>query len=272
MYWTELMRNILKSEMGRKIIREVAPVYEDAYVALWLFEVIGEALSDVEFWTDEFKKQVVPQTATWSLPMWESRYGINIDKSLSDEQRQRQIVLKRSSGHSPMNVKRLEKIASMAAGGECRIEEYTGPNRFTLHFMNIPGTVNVQRVRRAVNEAKQAHLIYKVDDRTEMEFDNTDLEQIILNRIRFHTGILFWRYYCFDGSWNLDGSLLLGQTRIYSLSASVKFISQIKSKDIEEIGNVTVTNNSKDYWFFDGSVNLDGSRLLNSYYRQEAIE
>ena len=78
MYWTDMMQRILKSEMGRKIVGEVAPVYGEAYVALWLFEVIGRALDDMELWTEEYQQQIVPQTATWSLPLWEMRYGLPV--------------------------------------------------------------------------------------------------------------------------------------------------------------------------------------------------
>ena len=37
----------------------------------------------------------------------------------------------------------------------------------------------------------------------------------------------------------------------------------------EKAGNFSVETKSRDYWLFDGSVKMDGSRKFNSIYREE---
>lgn len=160
MYWTDMMQRILKSEMGQKIVNEVAPVYGEAYVALWLFEVIGRALDDMEFWTEEYRQQIVPQTATWSLSLWEIRYGLPVDETLSVEQRRKKIITRKSTGHTPMNAVRLAEIISAAAGVNVRIEEFTGQNQFTVWINGVPSNIDETYVRSVIDKTKQAHMIY----------------------------------------------------------------------------------------------------------------
>ena len=40
----------------------------------------------------------------------------------------------------------------------------------------------------------------------------------------------------------------------------------------ETVANVTVETKSRDYWFLDGALSLDGARNLNSIYRKEVAE
>jgi uncharacterized protein YmfQ (DUF2313 family) len=163
MYWTDLMSKILTSVMAQKIVNEVAPVYSDAYVALWLFQSIGLSLDEVEEWMDEYKKQIIPQTATWSLDIWEKRYGLTTDTSMSYDQRRKRIILQMSDGHRPMNCRRLEQIISVIAGADARIEEYTGSNQFTVYISSVPTLINEDKVRDTINRVKPAHLIYEIE-------------------------------------------------------------------------------------------------------------
>ena len=67
-YSSERIEEILKSDKAREILGWFPPVYSDAYVFLWLLEEVGMSLSRLEQWAREFAEQVIPQTATWSLP------------------------------------------------------------------------------------------------------------------------------------------------------------------------------------------------------------
>ena len=73
-YSSERIEEILKSDKAREILGWFPPVYSDAYVFLWLLEEVGMSLSRLEQWAREFSDQVMPQTATLSLPYCEERY------------------------------------------------------------------------------------------------------------------------------------------------------------------------------------------------------
>lgn len=55
-------------------------------------------------------------------------------------------------------------------------------------------------------------------------------------------------------------------------SAAVTARAGILTGNAEGIGDMMVTVSSPGYWFLDGSANLDGSKTLNSIYREEEIE
>lgn len=48
--------------------------------------------------------------------------------------------------------------------------------------------------------------------------------------------------------------------------------TKIDSSEQETVENVTAETKTSDYWFFDGTVLLDGSRKFNSIYRKEAVD
>ena len=170
MYTTELIQQILTSPAALEIINQLAPVYGEARVALWIFQAIGLELDDMKLWTQEVEAQVVPHTATWSLDDWEDEYAIPRDPSLSIEQRRERIITYRQS-RAPMNPYKLGRIATAAANGaECHIKERTGkPSVFTVCVDGIPAKGLDAKIRAAVDRAKQARLSYLVHYETNTE-------------------------------------------------------------------------------------------------------
>ena len=161
MYKTELMEEILQSPMAQKIIQEVSPIYGESYTVLWLYEVIGRVLDTMDEWTGSLELQVVPQTATWSLPYWEEQYNITSESSWSHDRRRQNIVNKCRS-RAPINPRNMEHIASVAAGVDARVEELTGKNHFTVYISASKTIVNEDYVKQEINKAKPAHLIYDI--------------------------------------------------------------------------------------------------------------
>lgn len=163
MYNTELMQRILTSKAVWDIIDELAPIYGEARVALWLFQVIGAELDMTRQWTQETAEQVVPHTATWSLDYWEDELALPRNPALNTEQR-RERILTYLRTRAPMNPYNLAKVASAAAdGAECWIEERAGnPSSFTIHMTEIPAKGLREKIQRAVDRAKQARLSYKI--------------------------------------------------------------------------------------------------------------
>ena len=161
MYKTELIEQILTSPKAQEIIQKVSPIYGYAYTVLWLYQVIGTVLDSMEEWTAGIEKQVVPQSATWSLPLWEEQYRVFVDPTWSNERR-RQNIINKCSTRAPMNPAKIESIASVAAGSDARIEEHTGKNHFTVYISSNPALVDEKQVKREINSAKPAHLIYSI--------------------------------------------------------------------------------------------------------------
>ena len=63
MYSTELMEQILTSEIGQQIIQRVTNKYGNSYVGLWLFQIIGMSNDEVKAKVEDFKNQTLPQNS-----------------------------------------------------------------------------------------------------------------------------------------------------------------------------------------------------------------
>lgn len=158
MYTTEMMEKILTSESGQRMIQRVTHKYGESYVGLWLFQVMGLSNDEIKALVDDFKLQVVPQTATWSLPWWENSKGLPIDTSLSIEERRMRIIEKQRR-RSPMNPTRFEQIISDMVGADVWLDEYAGKNRFELYIYELPSLKMITQIRKCVKQIKQSHRV-----------------------------------------------------------------------------------------------------------------
>lgn len=161
MYTTDMIEEILTSPSAQRMIQRVTHKYGASYVGLWLFQVMGISNDDIEALIEDFKLQVVPQTATWSLPIWEESVGLTVDTSLSIEERRLRIIEKKRK-RAPMNPARIEQIISAIAGADVRMDEYFGKNRFAIYISSIPSLVDENRVRRKLKEIKQSHRVFNI--------------------------------------------------------------------------------------------------------------
>lgn len=168
---TELMRTILTDETAQRIIDFVSPIYGKSYVGLWLYQVIGLALTDVCAFAQQLRYETNPYTADLLLDYWERQYGIIPDHSLTKEQRRNRIIT-RSQTRAPVNPARLSAAVSAALGGvEVDITENVDRNTFRV---NIRGYVpSIEPAIAVIERLKQAHLIYeiRVDALTEAPAD-----------------------------------------------------------------------------------------------------
>lgn len=158
-YRTEMVEQILTSPEAQRILEYLSPIYGEAYVGLWLLQVIGMQLDKASNWTAEMALQVTPQTATWTLDFWEKEYGIVPQDGWTTEQR-RQNILAQMKFVAPMTPTKLAEIASLAAGVPVDIVENTGKNTFAVLVRRY--TENFERAKKAIDEAKPAHLIYTI--------------------------------------------------------------------------------------------------------------
>ena len=160
-YSSEQIEAILKSDKAREILGWFPPVYSDAYVFLWLLEEIGESVERMEQWAEAFAAQVMPQSATFTIPLWEERLGILPSEKLTLAQRRNQIVNRRRT-RAPMPPAKIESIITNLTGVETEIRENTGTNKFTVVCGGCIPQEIMQAVRRELNKLKPAHLIYQI--------------------------------------------------------------------------------------------------------------
>lgn len=93
-------------------------------------------------------------------------------------------------------------------------------------------------------------------------------EDYASGRVEYDGEVHFWTTLKLDGSAKLDGSELLDKSRQpWPVSAAV---ASTTPRISEEIGDVTLITR-KDLAYLNGSLRLDGTRILDSEYHKEAI-
>ena len=97
------------------------------------------------------------------------------------------------------------------------------PNVFKAYFMG-EGTLASKRARAMLNELKQSHTMFTMNDRTEIVSDNRNLEEMNLKKVIFHIAESFWYSDLLDGRKLLDGSSLLYPYMRYNLMLGFKYI------------------------------------------------
>lgn len=290
------LENFPTSESAKKMLSYVSDgFYDESYVGKWIFQVMGieydKALEIAMGLPDQF----FPETATWGLTYHEIKWGLPVRTNLPYEERRRLIYQKRDY-RAPMTPYRMEKYLADATGFEVHIADINDPgeygfiaphpNVFKAYFLG-EGSLNTKVVFEILNNLKQSHTVFTVNDRVEVELDNRDLEEIVFRNIWFKMRIPFWYDYIYDGSWLLDGSIILNNQRRYGLILGFRF-NEGEFYTIEEIRLLSVMfriakvrNDSAvcarvkfrsgiNFWgvrCFDGSWDLDGSILVDAKRR-----
>lgn len=157
-YRTELMQKILTSDAAKRMIDYVSPIYDRSYVGLWLFNVIGIELDELNKFCEELYDQAHIETATWSLPMWEKEYGITpLEDQTIEQRRERLLQMKKKSAFNP---EKLRKLIESMTGVEVEVVENTNKNTF---LVRLKGSVdNLDDVKEQINLIKPAHLLCSI--------------------------------------------------------------------------------------------------------------
>ena len=171
---TELMRQILKNETAQTIIDYVSPIYGDSYVALWIYEVIGMALSEISVRAVKLRDETNPITTELLMDYWETEYGLHKDSRLTMEQR-RERLLRKIRDRAPCNPKRLAEALAVVLEVPVKITERVAKNTFRVDILNSVSDFHKLMHMISVLEAKKpAHLIYEVN--VDSPVDETNLK------------------------------------------------------------------------------------------------
>lgn len=93
-------------------------------------------------------------------------------------------------------------------------------------------------------------------------------EDYACGRVEYDGEVHFWTTLKLDGSAKLDGSELLDKSRQpWPVSAAVASTTPRISEEMEDVTLIT----RKDLAYLNGSLRLDGTRILDSEYHKEAI-
>jgi hypothetical protein len=167
---SDLPDDIIKSPAAQKFLERAVTYgfYERSRIALWLFEVIGREWDDADEFIRTLAHEMFPQTATWSIPIWEFVYAIEPDDSLSLEQR-RARILTRKLERPPINPARVESAVSIITGLKTDITDFTAPYTFKAV---IDGHFNHTEARKLLRLIKPSHLSFVYDVHTRSKTAN----------------------------------------------------------------------------------------------------
>lgn len=286
------LENFPISESAKNMIASVSDgFYDNSYVGKWLYEVMGQEYDTAREIAEDLINQLFPETATWGLMYHEIKWGLPVRENLSYEER-RQIIYRKRDYRAPMTPYRMEGYLKTATGFDVRIADINDPgdygfvaphpNVFKTYFMG-EGTLQSKRARALLNELKQSHTTFTMNDRTEIISDNRTLEEMKLRKVIFHIAESFWYSDLLDGRKLLDGSSLLYPYMRYNLMLGfkymlggfetptdadlqkVKFRTEKKTESDVKAGAIRIASDII-FWnthLLDGSWDLDGSHRLD---------
>lgn len=167
-YETDLMRLILTNETAQAMIDWVSRIYGESYVALWIYQVLGSALTGPGEIAEELRQETSPATATSQglLSMWEEHYGLPTDESLSDEARRDKLILQSQVWGQCNPAKLAQAVSNLLGGAEVTVEERTDGHDTTpardaayMFLVSVHGdTPNTTGAGALIREMSPAHL------------------------------------------------------------------------------------------------------------------
>ena len=117
------------------------------------------------------------ETATWSLQLWESKYGIQLDPSKTLAER-RAAVRDKMTAAGNTTAEMIRQLAMTLTGYEARVVVNSSDYSFSLEFLGEANTladIDMRQVRRMVEQIKPAHLQFMISGLTWDDTESTDL-------------------------------------------------------------------------------------------------
>ena len=122
-------------------------------------------------------EQFFIETATWSLPLWESKYGIQTDTSKTLAER-RGAVQDQMTAAGNTTAEMVRQLAMTLTGYEARVIVNSTDYSFSLEFLGEENTladIDVSQVRRMVEQIKPAHLQFIISGLTWNDIESVGL-------------------------------------------------------------------------------------------------
>ncbi|MBR2934918.1 MAG: DUF2313 domain-containing protein [Oscillospiraceae bacterium] len=107
---------------------------------------------------EDHLRQLDVRTATWGLPLWESRYGIKPNMA-ADYDGRRSTVMARMRSAGTTTVAMIQNLAASYSNGEVDVIEYPDQFRIEIKFVNTVGTPsNIEDLTAELRACLPAHL------------------------------------------------------------------------------------------------------------------
>lgn len=248
------IENFPESESAKRMLGCVTRgFYDKSYVAKWMFEVMGREYDTARELIEDLPKQFFPETATWGLAYHEIKWGLPVMRYLTYEER-RKIIYQKRDFKAPMTPYRMETYLSAITGFKVTVADVHDPGEFNFHppHPNVfqvtfvgEGRLDVKEAYKAVEEIKQSHTTYRINEVVTVYVDCRYIENFHLSSLIFCIGVQS-----------------VNQTALKM---------ELKCK-IEEKNSIdTAVTVRRNLWRLNGEVNLDGSRKLNALDKEEHL-
>lgn len=149
---------------AKRMMSRISPIYDNSYVAKWIFEVMGIEIDSARNKYDELRLQAFPETATWSLAYWEQKYGIPVNESLDIETRRKNII-SRMGYRAPMNPCRVEKIVESICSRTTTVIENVAPYTFEVIIGDGDTVIDYPDVIKQLKKIKPSHQRFIIETR-----------------------------------------------------------------------------------------------------------
>lgn len=149
------LENFPTRETAKDMMGMISPIYDKAYVAKWLFEVMSVPLALAQETVYDLKNQAFPETATWTLTYWEQSYRIPTNEALSIEERRRQIISKRNY-RKPMNPARIELMLQEVSGRQVKLIENIARSTFGIEIQDGDEALDISKIIDVIKSVKQS--------------------------------------------------------------------------------------------------------------------
>lgn len=270
------LENFPTSVSAQKMLSYVSNgFYDNSYVGKWMYQVMGLEYDKVLEIVENLPAQFFPESATWGLMYHEIKWGLAVRENLSYEERRRLIYQKRDY-HLPMTPYRMERSLEEATGFEVHVADACDPgkygfipehpNIFKTSFLG-EGSLDCRKIFGILDRLKQSHTIYLVDHRTELVLNNKHLEQIVQSKIILCLSFTFFSIYILNGQWKIDGSVSQNQSHKACMDIRLSIGTRVCCDEFLEMEVII----RKDLWCLDGSIMIDGTRMLDAEIRKEII-
>lgn len=126
---------------------------------------------------DDLLKQFFVETATWSLHLWEHKYGIAVDESkpLADR---RAAVRGKMTAAGNTTAEMVRQLATALTGYEARVVVHSADYSFSLEFLGEENTladIDVSQVQKMVEQIKPSHLQFIISGLTWSNIESVGL-------------------------------------------------------------------------------------------------
>ncbi len=249
------IENFPTSESAKEMLHSASEeFYERSYVFKWILQVMGLEWDEAKkIIGEELPKQLFIETATWGLRYHEEKWQMPVREDMGYEERRKLLYAKRDF-KAPMTPYAMEQyIGKNLPGVEVHVMDCHDPGEFGFvpEHPNVfkvafrtEGTLDARTALQTIEKIKQSHTMclrpadlvsIVVENREEMEID------------------------CVGHGMECQEKASLE----YCLSVALFVVQE------EEFDFAVTTRNNLHY--FDGSLNWDGSVLMNSYVKKEEL-